>query len=263
MSYAWDYGDGTTGSGSSSSHTYGASGDYTVSLRVTDDAGATGSVTHTVTATVPKPVVPVGYVGAAHSTPGSAKFKAAVIPAQTKAGDKLLLFLTSPSTVTWSDPTGVTGWTAVDSFVNGTVKSTLWQKTATSDDLGKTVRVDDPSGYRLGVLSVVAYTGVDPAAAVVAARQGDSATATHVSPTLTAAAGSWVATYWSDKSSGTTQWTAPRGPRSATASLQTRDPRGSVLCWWTPEVQCRLGPTAGCRQRRMRRATRRSAGPWH
>ena len=32
-----------------------------------------------------------------------------------------------------------------------------------------------------------------------------------MSPTLTASAGSWVATYWSDKSSGTTQWTAPTG----------------------------------------------------
>ena len=59
----------------------------------------------------------------------------------------------------------MTGWTQVDSFVNGTIKSTLWQKTATSEDLGKTVRVDDPTGYRLGVLSVVAYTGVDPAGA--------------------------------------------------------------------------------------------------
>ncbi len=151
----------------------------------------------------------------------------------------------------------------MDSFVNGTVKSTLWQKTATSDDLGKTVRVDDPSGYRLGVLSVVAYTGVDPAAAVVAARQGDSATATHVSPTLTAAAGSWVATYWSDKSSSTTQWTAPSGttvrdsltadPGSTRFSALLVDSGGAVPA----------GSYGGLgRQPRMRRVTRRSAGPW-
>jgi len=48
VSYDWDFGDGTSGSGVSVSHTYTTAGNYLVSLTVTDDQGATGTVTRTV-----------------------------------------------------------------------------------------------------------------------------------------------------------------------------------------------------------------------
>ncbi len=64
-SYAWSFGDGTTGSGVSPSHTYTADGTFTVTLTVTDDKGATGTATRSVTVTAPPPVnqAPTAVIG--------------------------------------------------------------------------------------------------------------------------------------------------------------------------------------------------------
>ena len=45
VSYQWDFGDGTTGGGVSPEHVYENSGDYTVTLIVTDNNGNTYSKT--------------------------------------------------------------------------------------------------------------------------------------------------------------------------------------------------------------------------
>ncbi len=53
-SYSWDFGDQTAaGSGAKPSHTYAAAGTYNVTLTVTDNQGATNSVSHQVTVAAP------------------------------------------------------------------------------------------------------------------------------------------------------------------------------------------------------------------
>ncbi len=52
-SYAWDFGDGNTGTGATPSHSYSAGGTYTVQLTVTDNGGLTNSTSQSVTVTAP------------------------------------------------------------------------------------------------------------------------------------------------------------------------------------------------------------------
>ena len=55
-SYAWTFGDNTTGTGATTSHTYSAGGTYDVTLTVTDNRGGTNSKTQSVTVTAPNKV---------------------------------------------------------------------------------------------------------------------------------------------------------------------------------------------------------------
>jgi len=49
VNYSWNFGDGSTGSGATTSHPYSSPGTYTVTLIVTDDQGKQGIATATVT----------------------------------------------------------------------------------------------------------------------------------------------------------------------------------------------------------------------
>ena len=48
LTYSWDFGDSSTGSGQTTTHAYGSAGTYTVTMTVTDDVGLSKSVTASV-----------------------------------------------------------------------------------------------------------------------------------------------------------------------------------------------------------------------
>ena len=52
-SYAWNFGDGTTGTGSTATKTYATSGTYPITLTVLDDDGAAGNTAQNVTVSAP------------------------------------------------------------------------------------------------------------------------------------------------------------------------------------------------------------------
>ena len=60
LTYAWDFGDGATGTGATPAHTYADDGTYTVTLTVSDAGGATGTATTTANVANAPPTVDAG-----------------------------------------------------------------------------------------------------------------------------------------------------------------------------------------------------------
>jgi len=67
-SYAWDFGDGTSGTGVTASHTYTPPGTYTARLTVTDNDGATATSTVNITVNSATPNAPTSLAATAIST---------------------------------------------------------------------------------------------------------------------------------------------------------------------------------------------------
>ena len=212
-SYAWTFGDGGTATGKTSTHAYGSSGTYNVTLTVTDNQGATGSVTKQVTVTVP--VSGVAFVGAAHSAAGSQTSKSVTVPPAAHAGDTMVLVLTSGTGNSWSSPGA--GWTQIGTtLTNVSINSSAWVRTVGAGDPGSAVTVTSPTTGK-AILSLGVYSGVSSSNPVDAfARAGDAGGTSHSSPVVTASAGDRVVTFWTDKSAAVTHWTPP-------ASVTTRD----------------------------------------
>lgn len=209
VSYAWEFGDGTTATGPTAEHTYTTPGSYDVRLTVRDDDGATATTTRTAEA-AEAPDVAVEQV-ATTGRSGSGRAHDVTVPAAVQAGDTLLLFLTLNSTEGALTPPP--GWTLLEQGDAGKFRSRAWVRTAGPGDAGSTVRVATDLVLKSD-LTLGAYrsTGGGSQVSDSAVAVTTGAAAQHTSPAVAVAdPGSWLVTYWGEKSAGTTTWTAPAG----------------------------------------------------
>ena len=182
-----------------------------MTLTVTDGSGATNAVSHSVA---------VGTTSNAIAFRNAARFvgnttsATLVVPSAVQPSDGLLLFATlNTTTTTVTGPSGVTGWSLLANFVTNTARTMVWRKTSVAGDGGTTLTLG-LSGFTKINLELVAYSGTSTANPVAgfATRSDPADTTGHTSPTVQVAnAGSWLLSYWADKSSLTTDWTAPAG----------------------------------------------------
>jgi large repetitive protein len=146
------------------------------------------------------------------------------IPTAVRETDTLLLFVTSNKALASVTATPA-GWTVVGTRLSSTDTETiLYTKVATAADAGRSQAVDFTATTKAS-LTLLAYDGTATDGTAVEAFASAAETtnrAAHTTPGATVAtAGSWVVSYWADKSSATTGWTLPAGQTQRSLSLGT------------------------------------------
>ena len=135
MSYAWDFGDGSTATGATPApHTYAAAGAYQVSLTVTD----TNNLTSVAKTTVNPTSAQISYVGSATFNANTTR-PVVTIPGATQAGDGLVLVVSYGTTTVV--PTAPSGWTLKGQLVDGSTYTQVYSRVATSTDANSQVAV--------------------------------------------------------------------------------------------------------------------------
>src|SRR5206468_3463853 len=132
--YSWTFGDGATATPHNPSHTYAAGGTYTVTLKVTDNQGATGSTSHSVTVSQPN------------------------LPPTVNAGSDatVLLGLLYTEQATFSDPDNDGPWSYTISWGDGSATS---GSTSSESSISATHTYLLPGSYTIRVTVVDSRRG--------------------------------------------------------------------------------------------------------
>ena len=145
------------------------------------------------------------------------------IPATVRETDGMLLFVTSNQAgVQITTPPA--GWTLEGTRQSSTdTVTTLYSKVAAANDAGRNAAVTF-SATTKSTITLLAYDGTaaDPVSAFTSAAETVNR-ATHTTPVANVAtAGSYVVSYWADKSASlTTGWTLPAGQTQRSIMLGT------------------------------------------
>lgn len=209
VAFEWDLGDGSPpGSGDSVTHAYAGQGVYTVTLTVTDQHGA--SATDAVTVEVEDEAEPTEtpeLVGHA-AVSGQAFSPHVSVPDGVASGDLLLLFVTASDPDDLSAPSGVGEWDEVNQVTSGPMVVRVFSRIADGSESGEDVAIELPRLFKTDVV-LAAYRGVanEPfvSESTVAAQ-----TSIHSTPVVDIAGEGRIAlSFWAERSSATTEWSAP------------------------------------------------------
>jgi PKD repeat protein len=236
---SWNFGDGTTATGTTPSHTYADTGTYTVTLTVTDDDGDTGTTTRQIEVT-PPPASVVAFRAAAGSNANTTS-AAVTIPLAVQPGDTLVLVSTQNSSTTVVG--GPAGWTlrAGGASAGAGMQSYLWTKVATAADPGSVVRVAN-SSFAKTSLQVAAYSSTSGVLSQAFAFS-TSTSASRTTPVLNAATGgSAVVSIWADKGAASS-WTVP--PSATLRNQTTGAPSGQITSALADSTGVGPGPVGG------------------
>jgi PKD repeat protein len=204
--YAWDFADGagSTSTSASPTHTFSGPGTYQVALTVTDDEGATDVISKSIAVSAAAPGI--GFVDSA-TFDGSGTMAQVTMPATVQAGDTMLLFESHASTAVTS--TVPAGWTLVGTTSMNNLTTNVYSKAATAGDASSSASVTYSASVKA---SLVVADYRNAAAGPVETSASSVSTTVHSTPALTGlTTGSLVVSYWTDKSTTTTAWTAPAG----------------------------------------------------
>ncbi len=132
VTFEWDFGDGTSGSGENVTHTYTAEGTFSVVLRVTDDDGESATNSKTIYVSPPEPEGPSASFTASPAS-GTSPLTVHVDASATTYGEGTI----SQYRWNWGDGSTGYGRTASHSYFSGGAQTYTITLTVTASD-GKT-----------------------------------------------------------------------------------------------------------------------------